>query len=364
MRIFGGIVLLAVGIALLGSGSASASGPVRAEWYSDTGLQNLARVDGDSVINFHWEDEAYLPGVGRKFSVRWTGQISPRYSEQYKFVITRNDVARLWVGGRLLFDENWDASHPGAAVTSDPIVLQAGTKYDFRLEFGHRDGDGEIRLAWKSPSQEQQVVPASRLFAPAPPPPPTIDVPAPGPKLPAAPEPEAGRTLAGSSATGKVRFRKPGSKRSRPLGDSETVPVGSVVDARKGSVELAAEGALDKPQTVEAWGAVFKVSQKKVGDRMVTLRLKPTRGCGQHAQSSRRKPNRLWAHAHGRFRTRGHGSSATVRGTIWSVTDYCGRTVTTVREGLVAVHDFRRHRTVLVPAGKRYVAKWRLSARR
>ena len=45
----------------------------------------------------------------------------------------------------------------------------------------------------------------------------------------------------------------------------------------------------------------------------ITLKLKRTRGCGRRAQSSKRKPNRLWAHAHGRFRTRGHGSSATVR---------------------------------------------------
>jgi hypothetical protein len=139
--------------------------------------------------------------------------------------------------------------------------------------------------------------------------------------------------------------------------------VGSVVDARKGKVELGAEGAADAPQTVEAWGAVFAVAQKKLGDRMVTLKLKPTHGCGGRAQSSKRKANRLWAHAHGRFRTRGHGSSATVRGTIWSVTDYCGRTVTTVREGLVAVHDFGRHDTTLVTAGQRYVAKW-ASARR
>ena len=136
-----------------------------------------------------------------------------------------------------------------------------------------------------------------------------------------------------------------------------------MIDARKGTVQLAAEGAQDKPQSVEAWGAVFALAQKRTGSRTVTLKLKPTRGCGRRAQSSKRRPNRLWAHAHGRFRTRGHGSSATVRGTIWSVTDYCGRTVTTVREGLVAVRDFARRRTVLVPAGGRYVAKW-LSAGR
>jgi hypothetical protein len=361
MRRFGGIALFAMGMALLGAGTASASGPVRAEWYSDTGLQKLARVGGDDQINFGWSEGADLPGVGHRFSVRWTGRISPRYNEQYRFVITRDDVARLWVGGQLLFDEKWDATHYPGSVTSDPIVLQANRKYDLKLEFAHSYGAGEIRLAWKSPSQSKQIVPASRLLAPTGPQKPdgnALDVHAPGPKLPVAPGADAGKSFSGSKQGGKVRIRKPGAKRSRPLGDSEAVPVGSVVDARAGKVELGAEGALDAPQTVEAWGAVFAVAQKKAGDRMVTLKLKPTRGCGHGAKSSKRKPNRLWAHAHGRFRTRGHGSSATVRGTIWSVTDYCGRTVTTVREGLVAVHDFGRHKTVLVPAGGRYVARW------
>jgi hypothetical protein len=363
MRRFGGAAFVVLAAALAGAPSASAAGVLQAEWYSDTGLQHLARVDGDNKIDFDWTNQN-PPGMDNSYSVRWSGQISPRYSEQYRFVITRDDVARLWIGGQLLFSDNWNVTHSGAA-TSDPIVLQADHKYDLKLEFADGGGDGNIHLAWKSPSQAKQIVPASRLFAPAPSPTPApgVGVEAPGPKLPTAPQPEAGVTLAGSVGSGKIRFRKPGSKRSSPLDDSETVPVGSVVDARQGKVELAAEGALDKPQTVEAWGAVFSVGQKKLGDRIVTLRLKPTRGCGRRVQSSKRRQNRLWAHAHGRFRTRGHGSSATVRGTIWSVTDYCGRTVTTVREGLVAVHDFRTHRIALVPAGKRYVAKW-FTARR
>lgn len=167
-------------------------------------------------------------------------------------------------------------------------MLQADHRYDLKLEFADGDGDPEIHLAWKSSSQAKQIVPASRLFAPAP-----------------APSPAPGVDL----------IRKPGSKHSEPLAAADSLPVGSVIDARKGTVQLAAEGAQDKPQSVEAWGAVFALAQKRTGSRIVTLKLKPTRGCGRRAQSSKRRPNRLWAHAHGRFRTRGHGSSATVRGT-------------------------------------------------
>src|SRR3954452_20234526 len=221
MRWFGGIAWLAAGAALLGAGPASASAPLRAEWYSDTGLQKLARVGGDDQINFQWGEAQDLPGVGHRFSVRWTGRISPRYSEQYRFMITRDDVARLWVGGQLLFDEKWDTTNYPGTVTTDPIVLQANRKYDLKLEFAHSYGAAQIRLAWKSPSQWKQIVPASRLFGPAPAQTPdgnALDVHAPGPKLPAAPQADAGRTFSGRAQTGKVRIKKPGSKRSRPLG--------------------------------------------------------------------------------------------------------------------------------------------------
>jgi ferric-dicitrate binding protein FerR (iron transport regulator) len=48
-----------------------------------------------------------------------------------------------------------------------------------------------------------------------------------------------------------------------------------------------------------------------------------------------------------------------VRGTIWTVTDRCDGTLTTVKRGKVAVKDFRRKKTVLVRAGKSYLAKAR-----
>jgi hypothetical protein len=45
-----------------------------------------------------------------------------------------------------------------------------------------------------------------------------------------------------------------------------------------------------------------------------------------------------------------------VRGTIWEVIDRCDGTLTKVRRGKVAVRDFRLRRTVLVRAGKSYLA--------
>src|SRR5262245_66596995 len=84
---------------------------------------------------------------------------------------------------------------------------------------------------------------------------------------------------------------------------------------------------------------------KKRGKRAATANL------------SSRTLRKLKANAKGRFRTRGNRSAATVRGTIWLTADRCDGTLTKVTRGTVAVRDFRRKKTILVKAGKSYLAR-------
>jgi hypothetical protein len=65
---------------------------------------------------------------------------------------------------------------------------------------------------------------------------------------------------------------------------------------------------------------------------------------------------RLFAKGKGNFQTRGQYSSATVRGTAWLTADRCDGTLTQVSQGLVAVLDLKKRKTVLVPAGHSYLA--------
>ena len=46
-----------------------------------------------------------------------------------------------------------------------------------------------------------------------------------------------------------------------------------------------------------------------------------------------------------------------MRGTKWTITDRCDGTLTQVARGKVAVRDFRRKKTIVVKAGKKYLAK-------
>ena len=64
-----------------------------------------------------------------------------------------------------------------------------------------------------------------------------------------------------------------------------------------------------------------------------------------------------WRDDHGRFRTRGSNSVATVRGTAWYVEDRCDGTLTRVSKGSVSVRDLHRPRTVVVRTGDSYLAR-------
>jgi hypothetical protein len=95
------------------------------------------------------------------FSARWTGQVQPLYSETYTFYTQSDDGCRLWVNGQPLIDA-WAEYSP--IHNSGTIVLVAGQKYDFKLEFRENAGGAIAMLSWSSSSQTKQVVPQSRLY--------------------------------------------------------------------------------------------------------------------------------------------------------------------------------------------------------
>jgi hypothetical protein len=65
----------------------------------------------------------------------------------------------------------------------------------------------------------------------------------------------------------------------------------------------------------------------------------------------------LRASAHGKVSTRGRYSAATVRGTVWSISDRCDGTLVTVQRDTVSVQDFVRHITILLHARQSYLAR-------
>jgi hypothetical protein len=190
------------------------------------------------------------------------------------------------------------------------------------------------------------------------------------------PPPRLGRAVSVDEVSGSVLVGIPargGSARAAqkgirfvPLSEVRSVPVGSFLDTKRGTVRLtSARNAAGATQSGTFTGGVFQVlqSRKRSAKGLTNLALKggsfkrcSARGAARTALS-RSAIRRLRSNARGRFRTRGRYSAATVRGTTWTTVDRCDGTLTSVKRGRVAVRDFRRKRTIVVRAGKSYLAR-------
>ncbi|EDY17397.1 Protein of unknown function DUF1800 [Chthoniobacter flavus Ellin428] len=112
----------------------------------------------------------YYYGTGRPdpslpfdgFTVRWTGQVLPQYTEPYFFTVKSDDGARLWVNGQLVINQ-WKSQGTTENI-SPPIYLQAGVFYDIKLEYLESTGNAECHLNWYSADQAEQIIPMARLF--------------------------------------------------------------------------------------------------------------------------------------------------------------------------------------------------------
>jgi hypothetical protein len=148
-----------------------------------------------------------------------------------------------------------------------------------------------------------------------------------------------------------------------PLSGAKQIPIGATVDTTHGVVKLtSAANGHGAVQTGNFGGGQFRLSQTRKspltqlsmgGGGLSSCKTRVPRG-GSAARTRRRK---LFGDAHGHFRTRGRNSSATVRGTKWTMTDTCAGTLTSVSRGVVVVRDFRLRKNKTIKAGHRYFAR-------
>jgi hypothetical protein len=135
------------------------------DYFSGTTLATKVLTRSDATVDFQWANAAPASGVpADNFSVRWTGQISPRYSGATTFYTSSDDGVRLWINGQLLID-NW--TNHGTTENSGSVTLTAGQKYDLKLEYYEATGGATARLLWSSSCEPKAVVPSSQLYLPS-----------------------------------------------------------------------------------------------------------------------------------------------------------------------------------------------------
>jgi hypothetical protein len=122
---------------------------------------NLFLTRIDPVIDFNWTNGTSPNLSNGLYTVRWTGQVQPQFSETYFFDVNSDDGCRLWVNDQLLIDK-WQAQ--GATDWTNAIALQAGARYDLKLEYLQAGGAAQAHLYWYSASQSKQVIPNNCLY--------------------------------------------------------------------------------------------------------------------------------------------------------------------------------------------------------
>ncbi len=137
---------------------------LKGDYYAGRNFDQLKFSQTDRTVELDSIDGSqYQSLLGTEsFSVRWSGQIQPVYSEEYTFYVTANDGAKLTVNGTVLIDK---LSATGANTQSATITLVAGQKYEFGLEYSKGTGNASCHLEWESTSQMRQTVPKLQLYS-------------------------------------------------------------------------------------------------------------------------------------------------------------------------------------------------------
>jgi parallel beta-helix repeat protein len=136
---------------------------LKATYYNDLSLSNVALERIDETVNFNWQLGAPSAAVNADvFSVRWTGLLEPKYSEIYTFYTSSDDGVRLWVDGQLIVD-NW--TDQAETEFSGMITLAAGNKYAIVMEYYDNARTAVAKLLWSSASQPKLTIPKENLYS-------------------------------------------------------------------------------------------------------------------------------------------------------------------------------------------------------
>jgi nitrate reductase NapE component len=129
-------------------------------YYTGTDLSGLPRLQrNDTAIDFNFGAGApvsYMPADN--FSVRWIRRLNLDRSGTYRFRVTSDDGARLWIDGRPVID----AWRDGFSTNEAFVDLSAGG-HDVRLEYYEHLGGALAQLTWSF-----VTAPATATFTPSP----------------------------------------------------------------------------------------------------------------------------------------------------------------------------------------------------
>ena len=118
----------------------------KGEYWSNRTLEGIpALVRNDVRLDFNWGTDAPYPGLSAdNFSARWTRAMTFD-AGTYRFRLTVDDGARLWINNQLVIDEWRDGAERERVAD---VALAAGT-HNLRVDYYEGAGNARIRLTWE-----------------------------------------------------------------------------------------------------------------------------------------------------------------------------------------------------------------------
>jgi hypothetical protein len=118
----------------------------KGEYWSNPSLSGTpVLVQNEGALDFNWRDGSIAGGMpSDNFSARWT-RISAFEAATYRFTLSMDDGARMWVDDRLIIDSWRDgAFHEETA----DVALTRGD-HILRVEYYERGGEAQVHLRWE-----------------------------------------------------------------------------------------------------------------------------------------------------------------------------------------------------------------------
>jgi len=118
---------------------------LRASYFSgpEFGGAEVKRVEPNARVRWSGED--------KNGTARWTGVVAAPETGEYRFRFASENGYRIWIDDKLIVDE-WQVGD-APSIASGRVRLEAGRRYDLRVEAVQRDATGDQKLVWSRPSE-------------------------------------------------------------------------------------------------------------------------------------------------------------------------------------------------------------------
>ncbi|MBP7950982.1 MAG: BatA domain-containing protein [Verrucomicrobiales bacterium] len=137
---------------------ATAEGGLKGEYFRGRNFKDpayLIRIDPATAANF--DEKPPAPGLPREdFSVRWTGALVPKYTDDYIFEGWGDDRIDVWLEGAQIIKQSGNKQ----------VKLEAGRFYPLRIDYEQSNGNARYELYWRTSNgqfQQREIIPLDAL---------------------------------------------------------------------------------------------------------------------------------------------------------------------------------------------------------